>query len=182
MRGGGFVRTSSLLPLLLLASCGDGPQAKSPKQASRPAPLPQGAPAGQPGFGKAVASQIEQTPDREAKAASSEAQGAAAVLQSYYALIEARRYGEAWELRERGPNAPDAAAFARNFERYREHRATVGAPSEPVAASGFLFVEVPVHTYGVMKDGRGFGSAGTVTLRRSQAGSKRGQWRIYTSG
>jgi len=165
------------LLLLLLVSCGETQEGELPKETAAP-PLPQRVPP--PASSPPVTGGL--LPSADEAAASQEAQGAATVLETYYALIEARKYREAWELRESGPSAPDEEAFERNFKRYREHHANVGAPSEPVAASGFLFVEVPVHTYGVMKDGRGFGSAGTVTLRRSQAGSNAGKWRIYTSG
>jgi hypothetical protein len=72
-----------------------------------------------------------------------------------------------------------AADFAAAFERYASHRATVGAPSRPVEAGGWFYVEVPVQTYGTMRDGTPFGSAGIVTLRRRQGG---GDWRIYAKG
>jgi hypothetical protein len=99
---------------------------------------------------------------------------AAALLRRYYALLEARRYDEAYALRE--PNGSDAAAFAAHFERFASHQVTIGLASEPVSAGGWTYVEVPVHSYGAMKDGKPFGSAGTVTLRRREGGA----WRIYT--
>ena len=102
---------------------------------------------------------------------------AAHVLRDYYALIGERRYAQAHKLRE--PNGADADAFAAHFERFASHGVTVGTPSEPVEADGWLYVEVPVHTYGTMKDGRPFGSAGTVTLRRREPD---GEWRIFTKG
>lgn len=105
-------------------------------------------------------------------------QGAAEVVRSYYAFIEAGNYREARRLREK---RPDAAAFAANFKRYAEHRATVGTPSEVVESGEWLYVEVPVHTYGRLKSGTSFGSAGTVSLRRPRA-EPNGAWRIYTSG
>ena len=106
-----------------------------------------------------------------------EAGDAAEVLRRYYASISERRYSEAHKLRETG--GADAAAFAAYFERFGSLRVTVGTPSEPVEAGGWLYVEVPVHTYGTMKDGKPLGSAGTVTLRRREPG---GEWRIFTKG
>ncbi|HEX8535290.1 MAG TPA: hypothetical protein VF662_14085 [Allosphingosinicella sp.] len=100
-------------------------------------------------------------------------------MQSYYALIEAGKYGDAYKLREPAPGAPSAEAFAQSFERYAEHHATVGRPSEPVQSGGWLYVEVPVQTYGRMKDGSPLASGGTVTLRRRATG---GAWRIFTKG
>ncbi len=102
---------------------------------------------------------------------------AADVLRRYYALIGERRYSQAHKLRE--PDGADADAFAAHFERFASHGVTVGTPSEPAEAGGWLYVEVPVQTYGTMKDGTPFGSAGTVTLRRREPG---GEWRIFTKG
>ncbi|HWH22737.1 MAG TPA: hypothetical protein VNT25_05535 [Allosphingosinicella sp.] len=101
---------------------------------------------------------------------------AAAVLKSYYGMIEARKYDAAWKLR--WPSRGDSReAFAEAYSRYAEYRANVGAPSEPVEANGSWFVEVPVQLYGRMKSGEPFGSAGSVTLRRPKSG---GGWRIYS--
>ena len=107
-------------------------------------------------------------------------ENAAGVVRTYYSLIEAGDYGDARRLREK-PGSTDAAAFAANFERYAEHRATVGTPSETVEAGDWLYVEVPVQTYGRLKNGETFGSAGTVSLRRHRS-EPNAQWRIYTSG
>lgn len=181
----GAVRTGRawalMLPFIIL-SCGEAEQSQPDKPAQAVAPGGQSTPARPP-----IASLPRSLPDDDAPAserpvASDSAQGAATILETYYALIEARKYREAWLLRESGPAAPGAEAFARNFEQHREYHAKVGAPSEVVAAGGSFYVEVPVHTYGMMKNGRSFSSAGTVTLRRARAGSKARQWRIYTSG
>jgi hypothetical protein len=101
------------------------------------------------------------------------------VLERHYALIEARQYKAARELRESSKRAPSAEAFAANFERYAEHHATVGAPSKVAEAGEWLYVEVPVQRYGKFKNGKTFVNAGTVTLRRRKSG---GEWRIFTSG
>ena len=104
------------------------------------------------------------------------AEAAAATLRTYYRLIEAGRYEAAWQLRERPAKRGDASAFARAFSGYSQYRATIGAPSPVVEAGGSLYVEVPVQTYGVTRQGKPFSSAGTVTLRRPD---KQGEWRIY---
>ena len=53
------------------------------------------------------------------------------------------------------------------------------AAAQPAAAP----VEVPVQLYGRMKDGKPFGSAGTITLRRANdvpgATAAQRRWRIY---
>ena len=124
-----------------------------------------------------VPSTVPTTPRAARQAATSaESDDAATVLRRYYAMIEDRHYAEAHALRE--PGATDAAAFAAHFASFESHRATVGAPSEPAEADGWRYVEVPVQTYGAMKDGSPFGSAGTVTLRRPKSG---GPWRIFTN-
>jgi hypothetical protein len=103
-----------------------------------------------------------------------EAGDASALLRRYYALLEQRRFEEAFRLRE--ANGSDSEAFAAHFERLEWQKVTIGVPSEPVSAGGWTYVEVPVQTYGAMQDGKPFGSAGTVTLRRRGDGA----WRIYT--
>jgi len=149
---------------LLLAACGDEaaptPLERKPEiQASATAPAAAASPA------------LDQ------RVLTADKGDAADVLRNYYALIGERRYSQAHKLRE--PNGADADAFAAHFGRFASHEVTVGTPTEPVAADGWLYVEVPVHTYGTMKDGKSFGSAGTVTLRRPETG---GEWRIFTKG
>jgi hypothetical protein len=104
------------------------------------------------------------------------AEAAAETLRTYYRLIEAGRYEAAWQLRERPAKRGDASAFARAFSDFAQYRATIGAPSPVVESGGSLYVEVPVQTYGVTRQGKPFSSAGTVTLRRSD---RQGEWRIY---
>ncbi len=149
---------------LLLAACGDEaaptPTARNPEKQAPAAP-----PAA------AASADIDQSKS------AAETGDAANVLRRYYALIGERRYSEAHKLRER--NGADADAFAAHFEQFASHGVTVGTASEPVEAGGWLYVEVPVHTYGAMKDGTPFGSAGTVTLRRRKSGR---EWRIFTKG
>jgi hypothetical protein len=167
----------ALLPLLLLAGCGqdDAPppaeidkKAEAPQQATVPAP---GEPGGLPDDG---------TPLSEAPATPGGAQEAATVLETYYGLIEAGKYREAWKLRstERGGNE---AAFVESFGKYASYRANVGAPSKVAGQDGWLYVEVPVQIYGQTKSGEGFSSAGSVTLRRRDKGSAaERQWRVYS--
>jgi len=111
-----------------------------------------------------------------------DAQQAATVLETYYALIEAGKYREAWKLRwSKAADKPDA--FAESFGKYASYHATVGAPSQPQEAAGSLYVEVPVQIYGQLKGGKPFGSAGSVTLRRkngSGATPQERKWRIYS--
>jgi hypothetical protein len=110
----------------------------------------------------------DRTPVSEAPFAATSAQGAADVVQTYYALIEAGRLGEAWRLWAGGGEASGLgeAEFAAGFAAYSEYRAQVGAPGAMEGAAGSSFVEVPVVIYGRRKDGAAFTRKAIVTLRR----------------
>ena len=155
-----------LLPaVFLLAGCGEEPP---------PAPEPKRKTA-MPAVPAAVA---PQAPAPMSSPAAGE--DAAGVLKRYYALIGAGRYGEAYKLREQGKGGASEADFVASYGRYAEYRATVGTPSQPAAAGGFVYVEVPVQMYGRMNSGAPMASAGTMTLRRA-VGEPNARWRIYTS-
>jgi hypothetical protein len=151
--------------LLCLAGCGE---------AEPPAPPPKG----KPRAAQATAPALAPVPAAVEQAG----EGARAVLRRYYGHIEAGRYAEAWAMR--GGKREGADAFARNFAAYQSYRVTVGAPSQPVTAGGWSFVEVPVMITGTLKGGKGFGSTGSVSLRRAEGapGATRAQkdWHIYT--
>ena len=161
------MRRTLLLAALLVASCGE-PQRQEPAATEPQEPRPAEQAAAPP---RAKATPSPAPPVGE------EGQGAADVLRSYYGLIEAGRYDEAFRLREPGKRGPTPEQFRQSFARYAEHRATVGTPSQVAGAAGSLYVEVPVQIYGRLRSGKPFSTAGTVTLRRRSAG---GEWRIYT--
>ncbi|WP_114228517.1 MULTISPECIES: hypothetical protein [Sphingomonas] len=101
----------------------------------------------------------------EAPFTATSAQGAANVVQTYFALIEARKYAQAHQLW--GPSSDLAdATFAAPYRQYREYHAEVGKPGDIEGAAGSLYVEVPVRVYGVTVKGEKFEEPGTVTLRR----------------
>jgi hypothetical protein len=143
-----------------------------------PAPVEPKAP-GSPG-----ALPDDRTPVSEAPFTATSAQGAADVVQTYFALVETRRYGEAWRLWSSGGQAggPTAPAFAARFADYDSYHGLVGAPGRVEGAAGSLYVEVPVQVYGRRKDGEEFHQGGAAVLRRSNdvAGSTAEQrlWRI----
>ena len=160
-------RILSLLPLFLLAQCGGGDPSPepTPKKARR-----------------AEAQAAAAAPTEAEERAREAGDDAAAVLRNYYDHIQAGRYDDAWAMR--GGQAEGAEAFARNFAAYDRYRVTLGQASEPVAGGGWTFVEVPIMITGTMKGGKGFGSTGSVTLRRASgvAGATSAQkgWHIYT--
>ena len=149
---------------LLLAACSVQSEAERPVAGEgRPeaspapvAPVPQ-APRPSPAPKRDLVSEAPFTADS--------AQGAANFVQTYYALIEARKFGEAHKLWGPASDLADGT-FADRFTGYREYHAEVGAPGEIEGAAGSLYVEVPVRTYGVTMRGERFEVPGIVTLRR----------------
>jgi hypothetical protein len=155
----------ALLLLLCLASCGGAePEAPAPKPKAR------------------VAAPAAPAPEPVPAAVQAASGDARAMLRRYYDHIEAGRYAEAWAMR--GGKAEGSEAFARNFAAYQSYRVTVGEPSQPVSAGGWSFVEVPVMITGTLKTGKGFGSAGSISLRRAAgapgASAAQKEWHIYT--
>jgi hypothetical protein len=114
-------------------------------------PIPPGRPGGLPD---------DRTPVSEAPFSETSAQGAANVVQTFFALAEAGRTGEARRL-WRDPAESDAFAG-----RFSEVHAQIGAPGEIEGAAGSLFVDVPVQVYGRDKEGKPVRLPGTATLRR----------------
>ena len=112
----------------------------------------------------------DRTPVSEASFTPDSAQGAAQVVQHYYALLESGRYHEAWQLWSNGGAASgmNADAFAASFDKYREYHANIGAPGRIDAGAGQRYVEVPVQVYGTLEEGdRPFNMRGNVILHRT---------------
>lgn len=109
------------------------------------------------------------TPTREtiseAPYAASSAMGAANVMQTYFALIEAKKYAEAQALWQ-GKSGLTPAAFAAQFAANREYHAEVGRPGQVEGAAGSSYVTVPVRTYGVTAKNEKFDEIVIATLRR----------------
>ncbi|MBA4795193.1 MAG: MliC family protein [Phenylobacterium sp.] len=116
------------------------------------------------------------------------AQGAAQLVQTYYALLEQKKYDEAYRLwRDKGERSGmTAEAFAESFGRFSTYHAEVGAPGRIEGAAGSLYVEVPVHVYGELTSGEAFHLRGPVRLRRANsvpgATPEQLEWRIDESG
>ena len=147
------------------AASDDREAARAPAEAPAPEPLP---PVTPPEPGTPGGLPDDRTPISEAPFTPDSAQGAANVVQTYYALIGERKYAEARRLWSDGGKASgaDEAAFAKGFEGFTEYHAQVGAPGGIEGAAGSLYVEVPVVLYGRLKTGTAFNSRGTAVLRR----------------
>ncbi|MBX3565743.1 MAG: MliC family protein [Sphingomonas sp.] len=114
------------------------------------------------------------------------AQGAADVVQRYYALISEKKYAEAWALWEDVGKASgmSAQAFAASFDKYATYTAQVGAPGAVDAGAGQRFVTVPVQVGGKLKTGALVSMTGSVTLHRTivdGASAEQKSWRIRTA-
>lgn len=121
-------------------------------------------------------------PVSEAPFAPDSAQGAADIVQTYYALIESGNYAGAWRLQDRASEGQSEKSFAAGFAKYAELHANIGAPGAIDAGAGQRYVTVPVQMYGRLKDGeRPFNLRGSVILHRTDvdgATPEQRQWRI----
>ena len=127
----------------------------------------------------------DRTPVAEGKIAPDSAQGAANVVQIYYASIEGGKYAAARALwgNDGADSKLSPAAFAASFAGYREYHANIGAPGDVEGAAGSRYVSVPVQIYARLKDGRPDYRTGTVVLRRTVvdgATPEQRKWHIYS--
>jgi hypothetical protein len=180
-----MTRISLILTLLLLAGCAreaGAPQAAGPNAMPPAATSPQPAadpnaapppsktfpPVTPPAPGTPGGLPDDRTPLSEASFTPTSAQGAANVVQTYYALVAERRYEDAWRLWTQGGEGSGmtAEAFAKSFTPYESYNANIGAPGAIEGAAGSLYVSVPVQVYGRRKSGEEVHLLGEATLRR----------------
>jgi len=103
----------------------------------------------------------DRTPISEAPAPPGSGQAAATVVETYFALLEQRRFDEAKALWQDNP--PDLAA---QFADYARMGANIGAPGRVDVGAGQAYVQIPVQQYGRLKDGIVVNGLGKVTLHR----------------
>ncbi|GAA0312023.1 hypothetical protein GCM10009087_22690 [Sphingomonas oligophenolica] len=138
--------------------------APTPVPASSPPPLTPPAP-GTPG-----GLPDDRSPVSEAPFTADSAQGAADVVQHYYALLTEGKYSQARLLwaDDGKASGSDAAGFAARFAKYSEYHANIGAPGDVDAGAGQRYVTVPVQVYARLKQGGGGEyQIGSVTLHRT---------------
>ena len=107
------------------------------------------------GTGPAGRAAHDRTPISEAPFAADSPQGAANVVQTYYALIgegKYRRRGSCGATREASGQSADA--FVASFAKYSEYHANIGAPGRRRCRGGQRYVTVPVQAYARLKEAR----------------------------
>ena len=167
----------SILAALAVAGCSkpQPPAAPAPLPPPLPAPTPPPLPAVEPpAAGTPGGLPDDGTPLNEGPAAAGSAQAAATVVETYYALLEAGKAGEAAKLRSDGA--------VEDLKAYSELHAQVGAPGRVEGAAGSLYVEVPVVLYGRLASGAELHRSGKAVLRRVNgvpgATAEQLRWRI----
>ena len=91
-------------------------------------------------------------------------QAAAALVETYYDLLEQKDFAAAGRLWGRG--AEGAAALGSRFADLAAIHAEVGAPPPSEGACGSIYISVPVRVRSRQVGGVTRSEAGTVTLRR----------------
>ena len=181
------MRPFLLIPAAALAACSPQPASNVTQVANAANAIDEKVPDAAPGPvnppapGEPGALDNDMTPVSEAPFTPESAQGAANVVQTYYALIEEKKYDQAYRLLEPGSaGRPDD--FAMNQSRYSEVHANIGAPGAIDAGAGQRYVTVPVQIYGRGTGiGKPFNLRGSVTLHRTEADGatpEQKQWRI----
>lgn len=111
----------------------------------------------------------DRTPLAEGKIDPDGPQGAAQVVQGYYALLEAKKFEDAQDLWDQNSDigSQDDAHFAARFRGFSEIHANIGAPGDMEGAAGSSYVTVLVQVYGrIAANGKPWYALRQVTLRR----------------
>jgi hypothetical protein len=169
------LRTTIAALLLLTSGCSRAPEQDKLGNAANTQQTYQ-EPLNPPDPGEPGGLADDRTPVAEGAIDPRSAEGAAQVLQRYFALIEAGKAGEAGRLWSDGSEKLD-------LSRYSEVHANIGAPRGMEGAAGSIYVDVPVQLYGRLKSGEALNARGTMTLRRANdvpgATAEQRQWHIY---
>ncbi|SER39410.1 hypothetical protein [Sphingobium sp. YR768] len=174
------IRTSILLPLLLVAACdgreesaidnlANGANSTQVENNVRAEAMALMEPLNPPAPGTPGGLPVDPAPLAEGSIDPDSAQGAAQVVQGYYGLLEEKRFEDAQDLwdPEGAIGAQDDAHFEARFRGFGEIHANIGAPSDPEGAAGSSYVTVPVQLYGRIKaNGKPFYTLRQVVLRR----------------
>ena len=110
----------------------------------------------------------DRTPLSEAPFTPDSPNGAADVMQVYFALIGEKKPDEAWALWADGGRASGQPrdAFVAEMGRYIQYSGHVGRPGVIEGAAGSLHIEVPVQVFGRRAGGEPFHQLGVAHLSR----------------
>jgi hypothetical protein len=160
------MNSSAILVLagsLALFGCGRPPQREQPAATQAAVNSESTAPA-RPGPTPAAKSNAQTSlsePNGAIDPKSAEAAGQ--LVQSYGALIEQKRWGEATGLWG-DPNA--AGKFRASLGQFADVHLEIGNPGDLEGAAGSIYVTIPAIFYGDAKDGQPFRRSADVVLRR----------------
>ena len=136
--------------------------------ASQASPAAPSAPSPRPASPGGLPDDRPLLPEPKGPIDSKSAEAAGQVLQTYGALLEERKFGQAWVMWGGGgdTNGMTRNQFSAAYAKYRDIHAEVGKPGDTEGAAGSIYVEVPFRLYGTLKTGGRFNLVGPVTLRR----------------
>lgn len=107
------------------------------------------------------------SPMPECKPAPKSMEAAVAVVKRYYAAINARDYGTAWQQwGEDGPANQPLEKFAKGFANTQATRVTIGALEPGSGGAGSIYQTVPVTVDATLKNGTKQRFVGEYIVRR----------------
>jgi hypothetical protein len=180
----------SLCGALLLAACQPPPQ--DPATRSEPAAAPaqprHTAPAAPASAPAAAAPDVKDGIALDAAAATAPADAATAValVQAYYAAINAKDYARAYAMWSDDGKASGqtAAQFASGYASTEQVQVRVGTPGNAEGAAGSRYLEVPIQVDSTRSDGEHRRYAGHFVLRAVMADGapdSTRQWHLYSA-
>ena len=104
------------------------------------------------------------------------------VVANFAALLEQRKFDDAFALWDANAAGFSREQFAKKFDQYRTIEAEVGDVSPPEGAAGSIYDNVQLTLTGDKKDGSDYTATGPVTLRRVNdvpgSTAEQRRWRI----
>jgi hypothetical protein len=159
-----------IMALAVLAGCRPAADANLANEAA-PEPVRNGAPPiASPAPGTPGGLPDDRTPLIEPRGPidPKSAEAAGQVMQQYAALLEQRRFAEAYRLWGDGGRSSGLSEqkFAAQFPDYAEIHFEIGKPDDLEGAAGSIYTTVRFRMYGRWKNGADLSLPGTATLRR----------------
>lgn len=197
---GRWSRSAALLMIAGLAACGSGERAAlndvangdnaaTVEEVVEAQALSVMEPLNPPAPGTPGGLPVPKEPMSEGKIDPGSPQGAAQIVQGYFALLEQKRFDEAQDLWRDGTvhGDEDPKAFVQHFAAFSEIHANIGSPLDAEGAAGSSFVTVPVQVYARVKaTGKPYYALRAVTLRRTNdvpgSTAEQRRWHIYAIG